>query len=341
MNLKLNNLTLFGNIILWLIISTISESSTYSQESVVADSTRSMSVSSAYSTTNTMSQKNSSQSFYRTDSVFSFRSSKGYFPSLVHNIGAQAAAPFHFTGRQWIYTGVAAGITTALIFADEDIDEWARVQKQKHRWVNTSSPFISEFGSKYGLYVVFANGLLSAALKKEKGVQTSLLATQAFVTSGIWTQIIKQLTGRERPKASYIFSHVEGGRWHGIFSKYLEVSPDDRSRMSYDAFPSGHTATAFSIATVFATQYSDIKAIPIICYSAATAVGISRLTEHEHWASDVFVGALIGYLSGRQVVSNFRRTHPNSPGLYTPQKKNYREITFIQYGNQVGFSLKW
>ena len=152
-----------------------------------------------------------------------------------------------------IYTGVAAGITTALIFADEDIDAWARTQKQKHRWVNSSSPFISEFGSNNGIYVVCAQGLISAAFKNEKGVQTSLLATQAFVTSGVWTQIIKQLTGRERPKASYIFSHIEGGKWHGPFSKYLEASPDDRSKMSYDAFPSGHTATAFSIATVYAT----------------------------------------------------------------------------------------
>ena len=63
-----------------------------------------------------------SSNFYKTDSIFSFHSKKGYFPSLIHNIGEQAVAPFHFTTKQWIYTGVAAGITTALIFADEDID---------------------------------------------------------------------------------------------------------------------------------------------------------------------------------------------------------------------------
>jgi len=70
---------------------------------------------------------------------------------------------------------------------------------------------------------------------------------------------------------------------------------------AFDAFPSGHTATAFSIATVFATQYKDIKAIPVICYSTATLVGISRLTEHEHWASDVFVGGIMGYLCGNKL----------------------------------------
>jgi len=289
----------------------------------------------------TLSNQKTPVNFYKTDSIFSFRSKKGYFPSLIHNIGEQAAAPFHFTTKQWIYTGVAAGITTALIFADENIDEWARVQKQEHRWVNKSSPFISEFGSNYGVYSVVASCLISAAFKNEKGVQTSLLATQAMITSGIWTQIIKQLTGRERPKASYIFSHLEGGRWHGPLSRFLEESADDRSGFSYDAFPSGHTATAFSIATVFATQYSDHKAVPVLFYSAATLVGISRLTEHEHWGSDVFVGALLGYLSGKQVVKHYNKTHQNTLSSFQSEQKKRREITFTQYGNQLGISIIW
>jgi len=289
----------------------------------------------------TLSNQKTPVNFYKTDSIFSFRSKKGYFPSLIHNIGEQAAAPFHFTTKQWIYTGVAAGITTALIFADENIDEWARVQKQEHRWVNKSSPFISEFGSNYGVYSVVASCLISAAFKNEKGVQTSLLATQAMITSGIWTQIIKQLTGRERPKASYIYSKVEGGRWHGPLSRFLEESADNRLVSSYDAFPSGHTATAFSIATVFATQYSDHKAVPVLFYSAATLVGISRLTEHEHWGSDVFVGALLGYLSGKQVVKHYNKTHQNSLSSFQYERLNRREITFTQYGNQLGISIIW
>ena len=288
----------------------------------------------------TISDQKTTRIFYKTDSIFSFSSKKGYFPSLIHNTGEQASAPFHFKSKQWIYMGVAAGITTALIFADEDIDEWARTQKQKHRWVNKSSPIISEFGSNYGVYSIIASGLISAAFKNKKGVQTSLLATQAMITSGIWTQIIKQLTGRERPKASYIFSHAEGGRWHGPLSRFLEKSADNRSGFSYDAFPSGHTATAFSIATVFATQYYDHKVVPVLFYSAATLVGISRLTEHERWGSDVFVGALLGYLSGKQVVKHYNKTHQNSQS-YQPSQNERTEITFIQNGNQLGFSVVW
>lgn len=285
-------------------------------------------------------QNFTNRNFYHTDSIFSFRSQKGYFPSLIHNIGVQAAAPFHFKTRQWLYAGAAAGITTVLLFTDEDIDAWARRLKSDHKWINRSSPFITEFGSKYGLGVVVANGLISAVFKNEKGVQTSLLATQAFITSGIWTQIIKHLTGRERPEASYVISHVEGGRWYGIFSRYHQLMPDDRPGYAYDSFPSGHTATAFSIATVFATQYSDIKIIPVLSYSLASAVGFSRLTEHEHWASDVFVGALIGYLSGKEVVNNFNRMNQPHPANYISQKPE-RKITLTGDGRQMGISVMW
>src|SRR5664279_5579830 len=88
-----------------------------------------------------------STSFYKTDSVFSFQSPKGYIPSLYYNFGEQVTAPFKFKAKQWLITGAAACITATLIHFDNDIDKWARVQKQNHNWVNKSSPVITQFGS--------------------------------------------------------------------------------------------------------------------------------------------------------------------------------------------------
>jgi membrane-associated phospholipid phosphatase len=296
-----------------------------------------------YSKTNQrkIDYQKSSDNFYRTDSILSFRSPKGYFPSLFHNFAEQATAPFKFKTKEWLLTGAAVGITAALIIVDEDVDDWARVQKQNHNWINKSSPFITKFGDTYGFYSVTAGALLSAAFKNEKGVQTSLQATQAMITSGLWVHLIKLLTSRERPKAAYIISKSEGGKWYGPFALYDQESEIKKPYSAFDAFPSGHTAVAFSIATVFASQYNDKKVVPVLCYSAATLVGISRMTEHEHWVSDVFVGALIGYLCGRQVVAHYNKTHQN---LVTPsslKSNNKTEITYIQGANQIGFSLKW
>ena len=279
--------------------------------------------------------------FYKADSVFSFRSSKGYFPSLLNDFEEQITAPFKLKATQWLITGAAVGITVALFHVDGNIDEWARVQKQKHNWINKSSPVITNFGGNWGVYTVIATGVLTAACKDEKGVQTSLLATQAMITSGVWVNIIKILTGRERPLADYIFSKSKGGAWYGPFASWDQDLAIRKPVSAFDAFPSGHTATAFSIATVFATQYKDIKAIPVICYSAATLVGISRLTEHEHWASDVFVGGIMGYLCGKQVVNHYNKTHQGSVNALSSKSKYKIEFTFVQERNQVGFSLKW
>jgi len=122
--------------------------------------------------------------FYRTDSIFSIRSQKGYFPSLIHDFGEQAAAPFHLNPKQWLITVAAAGITAGLILVDNDIDDWATAQKYIHKWVNKASPVITEFGSNAGIFSAIGFGLVSAACKNEKGVQTSLLATRAMITSG-------------------------------------------------------------------------------------------------------------------------------------------------------------
>ncbi len=339
-SLKKNSL-IFSNFLASGLVLFVCSNKGFSQNLQIED-TGNM-ISSISADTNQVKAENSKtyNNFYKTDSIFSFSSPKGYFPSLIHNFGEQATAPFRFKTKDWIITGAAIGITAALIYVDNDIDDWARYKKQKHDWVNKASPFITDFGSNTGIFSVIAFGSLSAVFKNKKGVQTSLLATQAMITSGVWVRLLKMLSGRERPSAAYAFSNLEAGNWFGPFAQFDQDLALKKPGSAFDAFPSGHTATAFSIATVFAEQYKDKKAIPVISYSLATLVGVSRLTEHAHWASDVFVGALLGYLCGNQVVSHFNKTHQSSFNSMLPKQKNKPELTFIQYGNQVGFLLKW
>ena len=66
------------------------------------------------------------------------------------------------------------------------------------------------------------------------------------------------------------------------------------------SLPSAHTATAFAVATSVATVYGpDNKFIPPIAYGVATLVGLSRINDNVHWATDVMAGAAVGYLSAR------------------------------------------
>ena len=84
------------------------------------------------------------------------------------------------------------------------------------------------------------------------------------------------------------------------FSYFSETRGDHKGWTHFDAFPSGHTATAFAAATILSDIYQT-AAVTYGSYALATAVGISRITEDTHWASDVFVGALLGYYSAKLV----------------------------------------
>ena len=277
------------------------------------------------------------------DSVFSFSSPKGYVPSLFHNFGAQFTAPLHIRLRDIYWTAGVACVTATLIHYDHAIDEKIRYTKDNSGFVRVTSPVITQFGNTYGLGLVGALGIFGLATGNRKLFQTSLMASQAAITSGIWVRLVKYCTSRERPSASYTFAAQKGhpgGYWYGFFKQYdKSVTSIGRDISFFDAFPSGHTSTAFSIATVFAMQYSDRKAIPIIAYSMAGLVGLSRMTEHEHWASDVFVGAFAGYLCAKQVVFHHRKIFASAQ---TAQHLNRKKTMFYLTAadNFAGLKLK-
>ena len=74
----------------------------------------------------------------------------------------------------------------------------------------------------------------------------------------------------------------------------------NRTRPNGDnaSFPSGHTATAFTGATLLAHEYGSRSVwIPIAGYTVATASGVMRILNNRHYVSDVVVGAAVGILS--------------------------------------------
>jgi membrane-associated phospholipid phosphatase len=68
-------------------------------------------------------------------------------------------------------------------------------------------------------------------------------------------------------------------------------------------FPSGHTAGAFAVATIFARRYGPRhRWLPWVAYSLAALTGASRITDSAHFPSDVAVGGLLAYTISRYVV---------------------------------------
>jgi membrane-associated phospholipid phosphatase len=246
-------------------------------------------------------------------------------PHFLQRLGQdfliQARSPFVMNGTQAGYVAAGLGITAGLIAIDEPIDRSLRHLKANHSVIRTTSPILTDFGGTYGILTGVAYAGYSVIWDDDDAKETSLLITEALITSGVWTRIGKMIAGRERPSAAYDYSHDPGGKWSGPLGT-IDKRPNE-SVSKYDAFPSGHTATAFAIATVFAKRYSESSYVPILSYSLATIVGITRMIEHTHWASDVFAGACIGYLCGDQVVSHYEKTDAVADAQ-DPAKKTVR-----------------
>jgi membrane-associated phospholipid phosphatase len=71
--------------------------------------------------------------------------------------------------------------------------------------------------------------------------------------------------------------------------------PDSSDNKS---MPSGHTTRAFAAATWLHLEYGkEYPLLSILGYTSATAVGVLRMMNNEHWISDVLIGAAVGMAS--------------------------------------------
>jgi membrane-associated phospholipid phosphatase len=70
------------------------------------------------------------------------------------------------------------------------------------------------------------------------------------------------------------------------------------------SFPSGHASATFATADVLMQQFGWKAGIP--AYAGATYVAISRLTEKQHYLSDVVFGSAVGIASARTLALRAR-----------------------------------
>lgn len=134
------------------------------------------------------------------------------------------------------------------------------------------------------------------------------------------TSIIGDLAGQMIPNAIYIASAYGLGRWldnqgykskathmlkstfyAALFTSILkytirEPRPNSDNR---EAFPSGHTTTAFAFASVVGTEHEWYWALP--AYGLATMTAFSRINDNAHQLHDVVAGAVIGTSYGLSI----------------------------------------
>lgn len=120
--------------------------------------------------------------------------------------------------------------------------------------------------------IIFAEGLIS---KNKTKTQKGLYIASSLLINTAITQALKYSIKRERPYNAYP---------NIIFPSHIE---NDSS------FPSGHTSTAFALATSISLTHKKWY-IVLPAYTWASLVGYSRMYLGVHYPTDVLAGAIIG-----------------------------------------------
>ncbi len=228
---------------------------------------------------------------------------KHFVRSIFQDTRDVMIAPFHWNSKQWIaFAGVAAA---TVLISTQDVNVYNFASRNHSHAVDEIEKYgLEPWGS--GRYTMgtmalfYGYGMLS---KDKLSKKTALLGVKAYLISALYVTPVKQLFHRHRPghdpTNQYIIDGpfapgTDFGSLKGIWNGFDSERP-------YTSFPSGHTISVFSVATVVATEYKHSTWVPIVSYSIATLSGLSRVASGHHWLSDVFMGAAFGYAIGKTI----------------------------------------
>ncbi|MDH4101490.1 MAG: phosphatase PAP2 family protein [Nitrospirota bacterium] len=243
----------------------------------------------------------------------SFRLNKEYWKGFLSDTKEVVSAPARWEKSDWLRFSVIAGVTAGLYAADQEIQD--HVQENRDSTSDDLSKIFKKFGEGgYTLPPLAALYAYGHYYENEKARKTALLSVESFVITGIFTQIGKFSLHRHRPSTGD--SHDS---WDGP-----GVTGDNLS------FPSGHSSSAFSIATVLASEYKDHVWVPPLSYGIATLTALSRVNDNAHWASDVFAGSALGYFTAKAVV-----------GLHNDDKESRLSIDPVTNGEYTAVMVSW
>lgn len=212
-----------------------------------------------------------------------------FLKNILRDQKAIWTAPFSMqhSDAKWIFP---LAVSSAALIATDRHSAGELAEPGNHDTRLRISSDISRGGSFYATGAIAGSFyFIGRATHNYRARETGLLSAEALIDAGIVTTGVKTISQRPRPTI------------------------DDASGEFFDkgnSFPSGHAASAWSVATVIASEYGRHRPLlRFTVYGLATVVSISRFTGRNHFLSDVLVGSAIGYGIGRYV---YRTNHDSA-----------------------------
>ena len=164
-----------------------------------------------------------------------------------------------------------------------DIDLLKKINLERTKSLDPSFKFITNSVSPMSIAAPIAVLGIGIIQKDSSLKSKGIFMVEAFCVNAFTTTALKLAFKRDRPFVTYPF-----------LDKQAEAG-------SY-SFPSGHTSTAFTLATSLSMAFPKWYVV-VPSYVYACAAGYSRMHLGVHYPSDVLAGAIVG--AGSVVLSQY------------------------------------
>jgi membrane-associated phospholipid phosphatase len=221
-----------------------------------------------------------------------FAQNRYSFSQFGDETGTFFTQPLHWEGSDWIKLGVMGAGTFLVMQADQPIRD--AVLKDQRYYKSVPIEFGRMWGELYAPVVLFGGFAAHSLLTDDIGTRKIAYEIgQASLYAAAITQLLKVAIGRARPYVD------EGSKSFHPFSSFS-------FKQDYQSLPGGHNTVAFVLSTVLSRNAKPVW-LKGVAYVPALLTFVSRVYQDQHWTSDDFLGAAVGYVIATWVVDIHER----------------------------------
>lgn len=219
-------------------------------------------------------------------------------------------SPARMSRHDWVPAGIAVGAVALTTQIDSITRVWM-IAHERSALLRAISPLrdssrtihVGSMGTGYYLLPITGAVYIAGRVSHSAGLADAGLGCMAGDLSSLGIrEVAYHAVGRGRPR---------------ITADPFNISVPESGGWLWHSFFSGHIANSMACASFLGHRYSFgvAEALP---YAFSAAIGVGRMADGEHWASDTLIGGILGYTIGRAIASRqLARIRGSTPSVST------------------------